>query len=361
MTNKVGTWAIIDSEERIMSVVCRRDWAEARAKGMYSIDEKYRIAYLAEDVSDKAGYIEELEKEINEYKELYARLGGDDFFVPECTPDALYKHTTWFSERERGCVAYAIAEKLGIATEEMSHSEDCEGLVRQVKEAAERIKSERDEALESLNRLNTQLKNLKDSGAIILDKEESGRRSLEEFEHLLNLLKNPPVPTKGLINALKRAEEVVQFIGKQTKELEKVIDKNSTDINWSDRDNVVIIHKLIGTTLQSAKAEKNELIFVDTSGTKFRFYHDQDCCEGVWIESIDGDLNDLVGSPIYMAEKSCRVCAEEEDVEEYGKWTFYRFATAKGYVTVRWMGESNGWYSVEVGLDITDKKGKNIS
>jgi hypothetical protein len=77
-------------------------------------------------------------------------------------------------------------------------------------------------------------------------------------------------------------------------------------------------------------------------------YHSQDCCESVYIESIVGELSDLVGSEILMAEEVSNEEYEKEHEPEYSEsytWTFYKFATIKGYVDIRWFGSSNGYYS----------------
>lgn len=87
----------------------------------------------------------------------------------------------------------------------------------------------------------------------------------------------------------------------------------------------------------------------------FKLLHYPDCCESVAIESITGDLNDLVGVPIVLAEEVTSgddppgyVAHEFRD--ESFTWTFYKLATIKGYVDIRWLGESNGYYSEGVDL-----------
>ena len=95
-----------------------------------------------------------------------------------------------------------------------------------------------------------------------------------------------------------------------------------------------------------------EMTFVTADGQRFMFAHMQDCCEYVSIEDICGNLQDLVGSPMLQAEEVSGVTPVEFDETEHDSvtWTFYKFATCKGYVDVRWLGESNGYYSESVEL-----------
>ena len=96
----------------------------------------------------------------------------------------------------------------------------------------------------------------------------------------------------------------------------------------------------------------DEMTFVTAQGERFMFAHSQDCCESVDINDIVGDLQDLVGEPMLLAEEvqgETPVDFDEGDHESV-TWTFYKFATRKGYVDVRWLGESNGYYSERVEL-----------
>ena len=91
----------------------------------------------------------------------------------------------------------------------------------------------------------------------------------------------------------------------------------------------------------------DEMFFQLEDETVIRFYHKYRCCENVSIEDIAGDLQDLVGSPLVMAE----MASEYDESDSDRMFTFYKFATEKGYVTVRWLGVSDH-YSVEVSMEI---------
>lgn len=104
--------------------------------------------------------------------------------------------------------------------------------------------------------------------------------------------------------------------------------------------------------------EVTQLRFYISGSTYFQMYHEQDCCEVVYLNDINGSLDDLIGSPILKAEKveSDDSIEGQEDLQSDSfTWTFYKLATEKGYVTLRWIGMSNGYYSESVSLiKVTD-------
>lgn len=115
---------------------------------------------------------------------------------------------------------------------------------------------------------------------------------------------------------------------------------------------VNIIDELMGKVFTSVKDEGDCLIFKGEES--YQFYHEQDCCEGVVIDDIVGELSDLEGSPILMAEETISHDDEhkpknpDDYMDDSNTWTFYRFKTINGYVTVKWWGSSNGYYSESV-------------
>jgi hypothetical protein len=86
------------------------------------------------------------------------------------------------------------------------------------------------------------------------------------------------------------------------------------------------------------------LYFYCDDGSKYRMGHHQECCESVSIEDINGSLEDLLGSPLLIAEERCG----DDPNDECGLYTFYALATIRGRVDIRWHGTSNGYYSVDV-------------
>ena len=112
----------------------------------------------------------------------------------------------------------------------------------------------------------------------------------------------------------------------------------------------VAIEQLKGLTPIAVYQDESKFVITTKEGD-FKFYHAQDCCETVQIEDVVGEISDLIGNPLLLAEE---VSSENEPAPskytESFTWTFYKFATIKGYVDIRWLGESNGYYSESVDL-----------
>lgn len=133
---------------------------------------------------------------------------------------------------------------------------------------------------------------------------------------------------------------------------------------WGWEDDRVDVSEFMGKTFTeiSGKQGSDELVFKTIDGEVYGMVHLQDCCESVWLEEVIGDLDDLIGSPIIEAEEAVsrkedppnRYMPDPEDEWDYGPesytWTFYKLGTAKGHVTLRWYGTSNGYYGESVDI-----------
>jgi len=122
---------------------------------------------------------------------------------------------------------------------------------------------------------------------------------------------------------------------------------------WNDID--VKFEDLIGKRFTAivVNNDNDEIHFTLEGGKQLKMYHYQDCCESVVIEDVCGDLADIIDSPILQAEEATsdqrpEDLAKPEYEDDSQTWTFYKFATIKGSVTIRWWGSSNGYYSESV-------------
>lgn len=120
------------------------------------------------------------------------------------------------------------------------------------------------------------------------------------------------------------------------------------------------INDLVGLEVLKVENLNNEIIRIQLKdGRNIELHHDQDCCESVYVESIVGDLEDLVGE-IKIAKEETNHAEKGLDRVEYTDgshtWTFYTFATNKGYVDIRFFGTSNGYYSESVDMHIYERE-----
>jgi|SRR5579864_1796877 len=123
-------------------------------------------------------------------------------------------------------------------------------------------------------------------------------------------------------------------------------------MGYNDRVKFSELRGLTLLSIEGAEQGSDRVIFKTRQGLNFIMYHSQDCCESVSLDEIHGDIQDLIGTPILLAEEST---SEEHPPEEYTPesftWTFYRLVTILGSVQLKWLGTSNGYYSERVDFE----------
>lgn len=121
---------------------------------------------------------------------------------------------------------------------------------------------------------------------------------------------------------------------------------------------------LVGKIVESLVQHTDALVLRTTDGSRYVLLHYPECCESVELIDVAGDLNDLIGKPITRCEQRTSHdpppggISSEGPHYEYDSWTwsFNEIATNKGSVTLRWFGQSNGYYSETAALHVMERR-----
>lgn len=109
------------------------------------------------------------------------------------------------------------------------------------------------------------------------------------------------------------------------------------------------IQLLVGKTLSSISVHDDVVYFNCIDGDNFRAYHMQDCCENVRVWDTLGDKSSIIGEIIISTDETHDdpLDVTYRAYESY-TWTIHTIRTRNGFFTIRWLGESNGYYSESV-------------
>ncbi len=109
------------------------------------------------------------------------------------------------------------------------------------------------------------------------------------------------------------------------------------------------------TNIIGMKEDSTEILILlenkEQHFSQIKFHHEQDCCESVWVDQVDNNVERHIGATIYAIREKVSLDAEEtEPWDDSNTWTFYDIETSKGRLSFRWHGSSNGYYSEDVDI-----------
>lgn len=129
-------------------------------------------------------------------------------------------------------------------------------------------------------------------------------------------------------------------------------------MSYNNNHDISVLNGRTITEVTGLSQGSEEVIITCADGTKWRMIHPQECCESVEVEDVCGDIADLIGTVIDARQETNDTAHPEGKVFEYDPssftWTFYIIQTNKGAVTIRWLGESNGYYGEEVDVELLE-------
>ena len=106
--------------------------------------------------------------------------------------------------------------------------------------------------------------------------------------------------------------------------------------------------ELEGQTITKIEKRKDDELYISTKeGNHYKMYHEQDCCESVRLYEMVGEIENILNSPITLAEED----SSEPKDWKVGEWSesysfsTYYLETVKGRLEIYFLGESNGYYS----------------
>ena len=104
------------------------------------------------------------------------------------------------------------------------------------------------------------------------------------------------------------------------------------------------------SNIQGMTKDSDEILISFEEGGSIMFHHEQDCCESVLVEQVDGLVDRHIGAKfMHIIEKTSENDPNLNNIDyDSVTWTFYTMKTSKGYIDFRWVGESNGYYSESV-------------
>ena len=90
--------------------------------------------------------------------------------------------------------------------------------------------------------------------------------------------------------------------------------------------------------------EVNESLLIHLNTHVLEMIHHQDCCETVYLADVVGSFEDLIGYPLLEVSETI----VNNEIGESSTASYYNFRAVKASVQLRWVGESNGYYSETV-------------